>query len=149
MSDAALSLLSFGLLAALYIFFAAVLWSGFSILRRSPASAAAPITQPKPSTSPRSARGQITILEPPELAGSTISIGDEFSVGRAAECHLTLDDNFVSQHHASITWRNRQYVANDAGSTNGTYVNEKRLTEPVVLRPGDRVRIGSTVLEFS
>lgn len=148
MSDAALSLISFGLLAALYVFFAAVIWSGFSILRRSPATAA-PAPKAKASSSPRSARGQITITDPPELAGAVVSIGDEFSVGRAAECHLTLDDTFVSQHHASITWQNRQYVASDAGSTNGTFVNDTRLTEPVVLRPGDRVRIGSTVLEFS
>ena len=148
MSDAALSLISFGLLAALYVFFAAVLWSAFSILRRSPA-AAVPVAQPKLGTSARSARGQITITEPPELAGAVVSIGDQFSVGRAAECHLTLDDTFVSQHHASITWENCQYVASDAGSTNGTFVNETRLTDPVVLRPGDRVRIGSTVLEFS
>ncbi len=148
MSDAALTLISFGLLGALYVFFAAVLWSGFSILRRSPA-AASPMPQPKSGTSPRSARGQITIIEPPELAGAVVSIGDQFSVGRAAECHLTLDDTFISQHHASITWQNRQYIASDAGSTNGTFVNDEQLLEPVVLRPGDRVRIGSTVLEFS
>lgn len=150
MSDAALTLINLGLLGALYLFFGWVLWSGFNQLRRSPASAtAAPVAQPKASTSPRSARGQITIKEPPELAGSVMAIGDEFSIGRAAACSLTLDDTFVSQHHASIVWKGRQYVAGDAGSTNGTFVNEQRLTETVVLRPGDQVRIGGTVLEFS
>lgn len=89
------------------------------------------------------------IAEPPALAGAVMSIGDEFSIGRAAQCNLSLDDTFVSQHHTSIIWKDRQYVAMDAGSTNGTFVNDQRLSQPVVLRPGDRVRIGSTVLEFS
>ena len=78
-----------------------------------------------------------------------MSIGDEFSIGRSAACSLSLDDTFVSQHHASIVWEDRKYVASDAGSTNGTFVNDERLTQTVVLRPGDRVKIGSTVLEFS
>lgn len=149
MSDAALTLVNLGLLAALYLFFAWVLYSGFSQLRSPAAAAVAPAAQPKASTSPRSAKGQVTIKAPKELAGAVMSIGDEFSIGRAAACSLTLDDTFVSQHHASIVWKNRQYVASDAGSTNGTFVNEQGLTQPVVLRPGDQVRIGSTVLEFS
>ena len=151
MSDAVLTLVNLGLLAALYLFFAWVLWSGFNQLRRTPiaASPVVPAAKPKVSSSPRSARGQITIAEPPALAGSVMSIGDEFSIGRAAECSLTLDDTFVSQHHASIIWKDRQYSAIDAGSTNGTFINDQRVDQPVVLRPGDRVRIGSTVLEFS
>lgn len=151
MSDAALTLVNLGLLGALYLFFGWVLWSGFNQLRRSPASASAPVAaaQPKASSSPRKARGQVMITAPPELAGSVMSIGDDFSIGRAPQCSLTLDDTYVSQHHASIVWKDRQYVAGDAGSTNGTYVNEERLTQAVVLRPGDQVRIGSTVLEFS
>lgn len=150
MSDAALTLVNLGLLAALYLFFAWVLYSGFSQLRSpAAASAAPPATAKKASTSPRSAKGQVTITAPAALSGSVMSIGDEFSIGRAAACNLTLDDTFVSQHHTSIVWKNRQYVVADAGSTNGTFVNEQRLTQPVVLRPGDQVRIGSTVLEFS
>ena len=151
MSDAVVTLVNLGLLGALYLLFAWVLWSGFTQLRRSPVapSAAVPAAKPKVSSSPRSARGQVTIVEPPALAGSVMSVGDEFSISRAAKCSLTLDDTFVSQHHASIVWKDRQYVATDAGSTNGTFINDQRLTQPVVLRPGDRVRIGSTVLEFS
>ena len=149
MSDAALTLVSLGLLGALYLFFAGFLRSGFSQLRSSPASAAeAPLAQPA-RASKRNARGQVTIIEPPALAGAVMSIGDEFSIGRAAQCSLTLDDTFVSQHHASIAWQDRRYVVGDAGSTNGTFINDERLTEAVALRPGDKVRIGSTVLEFS
>lgn len=152
MSDAALTLLKFGLLLGLYLFFAWVIWSAIAQLRQRPA--AVPATAGGPATtafgSPsKTARGQVTILEPPELAGAVMTIGDELTIGRAAACTLTLDDTYVSQLHASIVWRDRQYLAEDTGSTNGTYVNRERLITPVVLRPGDRLQIGGTVLEFS
>lgn len=151
MSDAALTLLRFGLLGALYLFFAWVLWSAVSQLRRPAAAPAAPASTPK--ANPRKAAvapsGRLTILEPPELAGSEMSIGDELTIGRAATCTLTLDDTYASQKHARVSWSDRKYVVEDTGSTNGTYLNQERLVTPVVLRPGDRVQIGSTVLEFS
>lgn len=149
MSDAVLTLLKFGLLAALYGFFAWVLWTGYSQLRAAPAAATAVPAPSRFGAVAKAAGGQVTILEPPELAGAVMSIGDELTIGRAAACTLTLDDTFVSQLHASIVWSDRQYLATDTGSTNGTYVNRDRITSPVVLRPGDRVQIGSTVLEFS
>lgn len=150
MSDAVLTLLKLGLLLALYVFFAWVLWSAVNQLRRSPAVAAAPTAAASRFGSTTTAvRGQVTILEPPELAGAVMTIGDELTIGRAAACTLTLDDTYVSQQHANIVWRDRQFFAEDMGSTNGTYVNRERLVSPVVLRPGDRLQIGSTVLEFS
>lgn len=150
MSDAVLTLLKFGLLLALYLFFAWVLWSAASQLRRSPVQvAAAPTPTRFGATTTRTVRGQVTILEPPDLAGAVMTIGDELTIGRAAACTLTLDDTYVSQLHASIVWRDRHYLAEDTGSTNGTFVNRERLVAPVVLRPGDRMQIGSTVLEFS
>lgn len=149
MSDAVLTLLKFGLLAALYAFFGWALWSGYNQLRRAP-SVMGPTTTPQPRmAAPKAAQGQVKILEPPELAGAVLTIGDELTIGRAAACTLTLDDTYVSQQHASIVWRDRQYLANDIGSTNGTFVNRERLVSPVVLRSGDRMQIGSTVLEFS
>ena len=152
MSDAALTLLKFGLLAALYGFFAWVLWSAFNQLRATPATAPAATTPPRvasPAKAKKATKGQVVIVEPADLAGAVMSIGDELSIGRAAACTLTLDDTYVSQKHASIIWQDRQYLATDTGSTNGTFVNNERLSSPVVLRPGDRVQIGSTVLEFS
>lgn len=149
MSDAALTLLKLGLLLALYVFFAWVLWSAARQLRQAPVAAASPTTPGRFGAPTSAVRGQVTILEPRELAGSVMTIGDELTIGRAASCTLTLDDTYVSQLHASIVWRDRQYFAEDTGSTNGTYVNRERLVTSVVLRPGDRVQIGSTVLEFS
>lgn len=149
MSDAVLTLLKFGLLAVLYGFFGWVLWSGYNQLRAAPAMTAPAPAPARFGSASKSAQGQVVILEPPELAGAVMSIGDELTIGRAAACTLTLDDTYVSQLHASIVWKDRQYLATDTGSTNGTFVNRERITAPVVLRPGDRVQIGSTVLEFS
>lgn len=153
MSDAALTLLRIGLLGFLYAFFAWVLWSAVSQLRK-PAPAAGVSTKPPKAapaarTAPTGPKGQLQIIEPADLAGSAMSIGDELSIGRAANCTLTLDDTYISQVHARIVWRERTFVVEDAGSTNGTYLNQERLLTPTVLQPGDRVQLGSTVLEFT
>jgi len=149
MSDAVLTLLKFALLAALYLFFAWVMFAAITQIRAVPAAAGGASSRAKPQSAKGRVRGQITVLEPPELAGSVMRIGDELTIGRAAACTLTLDDTYASQQHASIVRRDRQHIAEDLGSTNGTFVNRERIIGPVVLHPGDRVQIGSTVLEFS
>ena len=149
MSDAVLTLLKFALLAALYLFFAWVMFAAITQIRAVPAGAGGAPGGPKPQSVKGRIRGQITVLEPPELAGSVMRVGDELTIGRAAACTLTLDDTYASQQHASIVRRDRQHIAEDLGSTNGTFVNRERIIGPVVLHPGDRVQIGSTVLEFS
>lgn len=149
MSDAVLTLLKLALLAALYVFFAWVMWAAFSQIRAVPGGAAAGAGAPAGRSQRGRIRGQVTVLEPPELQGAIMRIDDELTIGRAAACTLTLDDTFVSQQHASIVRRDRQHLVEDLGSTNGTFVNRERIIGPVVLHPGDRVQIGSTVLEFS
>jgi len=146
MSDAVLTLLKIGLLASLYLFFAWVLNIAFRQMRSPAMAPAAVVAQAKPSGS---VQGQVTILEPPDLHGAVMSIGDELTIGRASACTLTLDDTYVSQQHARLVRHDRQHLVEDLGSTNGTFVNRERIVGPVVLRPGDRVQIGSTVLEFS
>jgi pSer/pThr/pTyr-binding forkhead associated (FHA) protein len=146
MSDAVLTLLKLGLLAGVYGFFAWVLWVALTQVRT--ANAGGPAAAPQ-QRSRAGVRGQVTILEPQELSGSVLPVRDELTIGRAAACTLTLDDGYVSQQHARIVRRDGQHLVDDLGSTNGTFVNRERIVSPVVLKPGDRVQIGSTVLEFS
>ena len=148
MSEATVTLLGFIVLAGLYAFFAWVLWTGYSQLRPTQVVSTVPRSASPPKTNGGSV-GKITVLEPPSLAGQIFDIGDELTLGRAAACRLTLDDTYISQHHASIVRRDRQHFLEDTGSTNGTYVNRARITAPVILQPGDRVQIGSTVMEFA
>jgi pSer/pThr/pTyr-binding forkhead associated (FHA) protein len=66
----------------------------------------------------------------------------EINIGRDASCHLCLADSTVSGHHARILFRQGQWWLEDLNSTNGTYLNHTRLTEPVVLTVGDEIRCG-------
>jgi S1-C subfamily serine protease len=72
-----------------------------------------------------------------------------FLVGRGSDCELTLPDSEASRRHALLQPQaDGSVVLEDLGSTNGTYVNGQRITGPVTLRGGERVRIGDTELNF-
>src|SRR5690349_9958721 len=75
------------------------------------------------------------------LAGSAIA-------GRDPAAAIPLDDPEASREHASITPREGGAVVEDLGSTNGTYVGDDRITGPRDIMPGDRIRIGTTVIEL-
>jgi hypothetical protein len=69
------------------------------------------------------------------------------TVGRAPTSDIVLDEHFVSSTHARFVPRGQFYVVEDLGSTNGTFVNEKPVTE-AQLRFESRVRIGETVFRY-
>src|ERR1700753_3029257 len=72
------------------------------------------------------------------------------SVGRAAECTFAFDDASLSREHAHLFYAVGHYVVKDNGSTNGSFVNDVRITAAKQLNDGDRVQFGSsTVLRFS
>jgi hypothetical protein len=70
------------------------------------------------------------------------------TVGRSAENDIALADDFASARHARIEPRRDGVWVSDAGSTNGTYVNGSRLSEPHRLRAGDVIRVGGTDLRY-
>ena len=75
--------------------------------------------------------------------------GDRFLIGRGSDCELTLADSEASRRHALLRPQpDGSVVLEDLSSTNGTYVNGQRITGPVTLRGGERVRIGDTELNF-
>ena len=71
--------------------------------------------------------------------------GEPLSIGRDTENDLVLDDRRVSRRHAEIRLRLGRYTLYDLQSTNGTFVNGRRMAE-VVLSDGDRIAIGGTEL---
>jgi pSer/pThr/pTyr-binding forkhead associated (FHA) protein len=82
-------------------------------------------------------------------AGRQIPLDNVIDVGREPSLPLHLDeDTQVSRRHARITAQGGQVVVEDLGSTNGTYVNDQPISSPRTLNPGDKVRIGLTVLEL-
>lgn len=80
--------------------------------------------------------------------GDRVPLGEYVvSVGRASDCTIVLADPNVSRHHAEIRPAGDGFLVADLGSTNGTKVNEARVTEHH-LRDGDEVRFGNTVMHF-
>jgi two-component system cell cycle response regulator len=72
------------------------------------------------------------------------------TLGRSDTCGARFDDASVSGVHARIACVAQAYIIMDAGSTNGSYVNDVRVQTPVHLHDGDRVQLGSsTFLRFS
>ena len=69
-------------------------------------------------------------------------------LGRAPECELPLEDTYVSQQHARIFAKDDHWYVEDLGSTNGTSVNDQRLAAPARVQPGDRISLGTTVVEL-
>ena len=69
-------------------------------------------------------------------------------IGRGPDAAIQLDDDYVSTRHARIAASGDQWFVEDLGSTNGTYVGSRRITQPTVIGLGSQVRIGKTVLEL-
>jgi pSer/pThr/pTyr-binding forkhead associated (FHA) protein len=160
-SEQLLTILKLCLLALLYLFFFRVLRAVWAELRTpAPAPAAAGAARaparaaPAPATAPgrkRNAKGRPTELvatAPPDRAGTAYTIGAEVTVGRAGGCAISLpEDTFVSSLHARVFATDSQVLVEDLGSTNGTFVNQAKVTAVVPLNRGDRLRVGNTILE--
>jgi pSer/pThr/pTyr-binding forkhead associated (FHA) protein len=91
---------------------------------------------------------RIVVLASPTLqVGTAIDLTSTAVVGRGAENAIRLDgDTTVSGRHATLDSRADGLWVEDAGSTNGTFVNGARVTSARLLAPGDVVRIGHTDL---
>ena len=163
MSEQLLTVLKLCLLVLLYLFFFRVLRSvwveinGPKVARRHAVPAAAGPGPIGPATAaPGKARKakrttvtHLTIVEPQEQRGRTYPLADELTVGRAAGCQVVVDDTYASQIHARVFARDGQLLVEDLGSTNGTLLNKKKVTGPTVMRRGDRLQVGSTVMELT
>ena len=155
MSDGLLTILKLFFLALLYLFFFRVLRAVWAELT-APAVSAAPAAPASGGGRAAPARAgartplRLKVVEPAADRGRTYDLGDELTAGRASGCQISLpDDTFVSQLHARIFRRDGQIFVEDLGSTNGTFLNRKKVSSPQPLRRGDRLQIGKTVLELA
>ncbi len=72
----------------------------------------------------------------------------EISIGRVQGNELMLPKGNVSKRHARLLFRDSRFIVTDLNSTNGTYVNRRRISQATIVREGDRVYIGDFVLRI-
>ncbi len=112
--------------------------------------AAPPPAPPRRSASrpSRSAPHQMVVTAGP-LAGTTIDLADsQITIGRADDATLVLSDDYASTRHARLFPQDGQWLVEDLGSTNGTYLDRQKVTRPIPVPVGVPIRIGKTVLEL-
>lgn len=73
---------------------------------------------------------------------------DETSIGRHPECDIVVDAGAVSRYHAKVVRQGDDFLVEDSGSRNGTFLNGQLLTAAQALQEGDRVRISDVELMF-
>jgi predicted component of type VI protein secretion system len=137
-ADVVALVLRLAFLALLYCAVAAILLS----LRRG-------LSVSPPVEAGRSAR--LTLVEAAPVDGPTgrsVALAGELTIGRRAACEIALRDDSVSGRHARLRRRSGQWEVEDLGSTNGTFVNGRRVDGPQPLRPGDVIGVGTASWRF-
>jgi hypothetical protein len=150
LTDPVSVLLKFAFLGVLYLFLLWVARSALKDLRR-------------PATERSDGDLRAAEQPPPEFGrpvlvherGGGLSTGASFTlnggvtIGRSPQTDIPIDDRFASGRHARIYQRDGFAYIEDMGSTNGTYLNGKRLESAELLRTEDRIRIGDTEFRYA
>lgn len=167
MSELTVTVLRLGLLVLLWVFVlsvASVLRTdlfGTRVVNRRPAppkkaaraSRSARSKEAPEATTPRAPRNPRTpthlVLTTGPLTGTSLPLRDSgVLIGRNPECALVLDDEFASGRHARIIRGEDGWYVEDLGSTNGTFLGQYRVGDPVPVETGTSIRIGRTVIEL-
>lgn len=170
MSELTLTVMRLGFLAVLWLFVIVAVQVirsdlfGTRVTQRTARRTAAPGSaqaarqqggrpqQQQPRRDTRQRRGAPTqlVVVQGSLAGTTVALqGQTITLGRAHDSTIVLDDDYASSRHARIyPDQSGQWIVEDLGSTNGTYLDRQRLTAPAPLQPGMPIRIGRTVIEL-
>jgi FHA domain-containing protein len=155
-SALALQLMRFGFLALLWLF----VFASMRVIRGDLLTSGQPRIGTPPPARRRGGRGHPSAPSGPrqashllvtagDLMGTRISLtGAPVLIGRASDSTLVLTDDYASTRHARISLQEGQWVAEDLGSTNGTYLGQRKVDGPVPMDMGVPLRIGKTVLEL-
>jgi pSer/pThr/pTyr-binding forkhead associated (FHA) protein len=85
-----------------------------------------------------------------EVKGQNLSLdAGELTIGRSEDNTLAIQNSSVSGRHCRVYRDGDQFMIEDCGSTNGTRVNARRVTEPTPLRPKDLIQVGSIEFLFN
>jgi hypothetical protein len=162
MSELSLTIIRVAFLAVLWLFVIAAigvvrtdLLGGAPTSRRTRArqqQTLRPPRQPRTTTKPaRSGRGspRFLVVTAGALKGTSLDLAQQqITLGRANDATLVLNDDYASSRHARIFPQDGQWIVEDLGSTNGTYLDRQKVTRPTPVPLGVPIRIGKTVLEL-
>ncbi len=110
--------------------------------------------RPRPARPARPARGgrsepQRLLVTGGPLSGTTLPLTEQqITIGRSNDATLVLNDDYASSRHARLFPQDGQWIVEDLGSTNGTYLDRQKVTQPTPVPTGVPIRIGKTVLEL-
>ncbi len=83
------------------------------------------------------------------LKGTTIPLGSApILIGRSPTCTLVIDDDYCSARHCRVFPEGGSWMVEDLGSTNGTFLDNQRVDDPMPFKRGDKLRLGGTTLEL-
>lgn len=102
----------------------------------------------KQQTTVSEKQATLTIIKGSPL-GENFILGDGKVLGRSNGSTIILTDSNISRRHLLIQKQDSHFLATDLNSTNGTEINNKKITDTYQLMDGDKIRIADTVLKFS
>ncbi|HWB65526.1 MAG TPA: FHA domain-containing protein [Mycobacteriales bacterium] len=115
----------------------------------APAARKPPAAKPVKPRRKRNAPPQSVVVVEGGGAGTTVALtGLPVTIGRAADSTIVLADDYASNHHARLVPADGQWMIEDTGSTNGTFVGDTRVNGRLPVTAGTRIRIGRSVLEL-
>jgi len=144
-----LTILKFLFLALLYLFIARAIRVMYIDLV-GPRVPRASTPAPPRATPARKKRAQPRELLVTEADGAPRTFpmtAEPLQIGRADSCEVILQDTYASQMHARVYPKDGEWFVEDLGSTNGTYLNRVKVSQPSPIGAGDEIRIGKTTLE--
>ncbi|MBB6346280.1 pSer/pThr/pTyr-binding forkhead associated (FHA) protein [Nonomuraea muscovyensis] len=154
MSELTLLLIRLAFLAVLWFFVIAAVGVirtdlfGSRTASAGPRKAAKPA---KPAAKPKNKKNeprQLVVTGGP-LQGTTINLTETpITIGRANDATLVVTDDYASSRHARLFPQDGQWIVEDLGSTNGTYLDRSKVTRPTPVPLGVPIRVGKTVIEL-
>jgi hypothetical protein len=156
-----LTVARFGFLVLLWIFVFTVvgvirrdLFAGSRTSRlvaapRGVAGAAQAAGSARPAKVKKGRAAHTLVVTAGSLAGTKITLGEApITIGRAEDSTLVITDDYASARHARLVPRDGQWMVEDLGSTNGTYLDRSKVSGPTPVPLGVPIRIGRTSLEL-
>jgi pSer/pThr/pTyr-binding forkhead associated (FHA) protein len=143
-----LTILKVLFLALLYLFIARAIRVIYLDLvgPRAPQRAQVQTSTPAPRRK-RAQPRELVVTEADGVARTFPMAAEPLQIGRSDACQVILQDTYASQMHARVFPKDGEWFVEDLGSTNGTYLNRVKVSDPSAVGAGDEIRIGKTTLE--